>query len=421
MANSRFVGKLEVIDGPSGQVPIGQSGLGSSTFETEVKSQRNFSCKSVSPDTRIEFKMRRIQMLFLLLCIAGAVREARACTCSTPVLSDRDGAASQFEAAKAVFEGEVVSVKDSKDVGESEFTFKIIQSFKGLKEPTLRVFSDFEHTSCASGIRAGDKLFVYAFEGKEGKLYITACGRTGSLEETGADLRFARGEPATPEDRNPAGEKWRLMDDPTLKERGATLSGEVRWPEQVALRQAYVTLWEVDELGRRLDSSVAVQMTDSDGSFEIRYLHPGTYMVSAMDVNWAPTLRYLGILGTVSLLEGTHLNHEVVVLHSDPLGTVNVRVDPPQIPREKLFVVLRDVELDEETPGSSPYHHASTTKVDSDGVARFKQMPYGRYTVWVGMDGEDISKPSWMHDDIEVTLGSTNPEVSVQMHRKTSN
>ena len=385
-----------------------------------VQFYEEFFCKFLSLGTRIEVNMRSARMLLLCLCLAGMMEEAHACTCSTPVLSDRDDAANQFEAAKAVFEGEVVSVQDLKESGDptlTEFTFKIIQSFKGFKEPTVRVFSDSEHTTCASGIKAGDKLFVYAFEGKQDKLYITACGRTGSLEETAADRRYARGEPATPEDRIPAGEKWRLIDDPALKHSGATFSGEVRWPEKVAIREAFVTLWEVDELSRRLDSSVAVQNTDADGSFKIRYLHTGTYLVSAEDLNWGPAVRYLGILGTVLLLEGANLDHGVIILHSEPLGTVNVRVDPPEIPREKLFVMLRDVELDHETPGSSPFHHASTTKVDSDGVARFKQMPYGRYTVWVGMDRENLAKPSWVHDDAEVILDSAYAEVSVQMRR----
>jgi len=368
--------------------------------------------------------MRSIHLLTLCLFLSVVLDQARACSCVTPVLSDRDGAAEQFEVAKAVFAGEVTAIKDltvSGDAQLTEFTFKIVEPFKGIKESTVELFSDFEHTSCASGIKAGDRLFVYAFEGKEGKLYITPCSRTGSLEEAGTDIRFARGEPAILEDRIPYGEKWRLLDDPTMSEKGATLSGVVRWPQKVAMGKAFVTVWQVDEQNRRLNLIVATQKADSDGTFAVHYLPPGTYFVSGVDSKWEASFRYVGNLGIVSLLEGTKLDHQEIILHADPLGTVNVQVDAPEIPYEKLFVVLRDVELDLETPGSGPYSYGTTANVGSDRVARFKQVPYGRYNVSVMLYGEDISRPTWTHDDAEVTLDNAKAETAVRMYKTNSN
>jgi hypothetical protein len=364
------------------------------------------------------------KILILIFCLTAVTEQVGACACGSSNLSDRDEAAKEFEESKVVFSGEVISVKELEGVskmGAAEFTFSVIQSFKGPKQPRVQVLSTMEHTDCAFHLEAGNKLFVYAVEGKDGKLYIEACTRTSSLEHAAADFRFARGEPPSAEDLVPYGEKFRVEYDPTLKVRGATLSGVVHWPEHVAVGEAFVTIWEVDDQGRRLSSTVTTQKADADGKYEIRYLDPGKYFVSVADSRLRQTSRYVGIIGLISLPEGTRVTNEDVTLHSEPLGTVRIHVIAPEIPREKLFVVLRDVELDLETPGSSPFSsYGTTAELDSSGVATFKWVPYGNYNVSVGLYEEDLSRPSWTHDDASVTLDSADAERSVRMHRNTS-
>lgn len=113
--------------------------------------------------------------------------------------------------------------------------------------------------------------------------------------------------------------------------------------------------------------------------------------------------------------------HQDVTLRTEPLGTVTIRLIGASIPRERIFVGLRDVELDLETPGSSPFRFATQTSVDSYGVATFKQIPWGHYNVSVGLYDEDLEKPSWTHDDATVTLDGTTAELSIRMYRNDSN
>lgn len=370
--------------------------------------------------------MNLIKALVLTLCLAGTTRPARACSCAGTPLSDRDAAAEDFGAAQAVFTGEVISAKTLIDANESgrgltEFNFKIIQSFKGDKSSTVTVFSSMENTDCASGMKVGDRLFVYAFEGKDGRLYVAPCDRTTSLESAGADLRFALGQPATAQDRVPADERFRLDLEPELKTIGATLSGPVHWPEKATHGDTFVTIWEVDEQGRRIDLHLADQKVDADGRFEIRYVKPGGCFVSASDSRLGMPAKYVGVLGLVYLPEKATVAGQDITLHAEAVGTVTIHVIGASIPRERTFVVLRDVELDLETPGSSPFRFTTQTDVDSNGVATFKQIPWGRYNVSVGLYNEDVEKPSWVHDDATVTLDGPTAELSIQMHKNNPN
>jgi hypothetical protein len=370
--------------------------------------------------------MNFIKALVLTLCLAATTNPARACSCSGTALSDRDAAAEEFDAARAVFTGEVISVKtmidaDETGLGLTKFSFRVIQSFKGDSGSIVRVFSSMERTDCATGMKVADRLFVYAFEGKDGRLYVGHCDRTSSLEFAGADLRFALGEPATAEDRVPADERLRLLLEPDLKAKGATLSGQVRWPEKATRGDTFITIWEVDEQGRRLDSRLAVQKVDPDGRFEIRYVKPGNCFVSVADSRLGVPPKYVGILGLVSLPERATLVGQDVTLHAEPLGTVTIRVIAASIPRERVFVDLRDVELDLENPGSSPFQFGTEKSADSDGVATFKQIPYGHYNVSVGLYNENLEKPSWTHDDATVTLDGPTAELSIQMYQNHSN
>jgi hypothetical protein len=190
----------------------------------------------------------------------------------------------------------------------------------------------------------------------------------------------------------------------------------VHWPEKATHGDTFVTIWEVDEQGRRLDSELALQKVDPDGTFAIRYLQPGNCFVSVADSRPGVAAHYVGVLGLVSLPEKATLAGQNVTLHAEPLGTVTIRVIAASIPRERVFVQLRDVELDLETPGSSPFKFGTQSSADSNGVATFKQIPYGHYNVSVGLYDENLLKPSWTHDDATVTLDGPTADLSVQMY-----
>ena len=197
-------------------------------------------------------------LISAILLLALSCRSVQGCSCVEIFVSDRDEAAREFKAASVVFEGEVLSVERAKPFDLSTIspplrpiyanrkpavigiTFRVLRQYKGGNAQELTIYTDAHDSGdiCAPVADPGERWFVYGYSGNDGKTYISFCSRTNRLEGASADLRSARGEPATAEDLIPAGEKDRLRSEPSLKEKGATLSGSIhRSNREVSVEQ----------------------------------------------------------------------------------------------------------------------------------------------------------------------------------------
>lgn len=251
-------------------------------------------------------------------CFAGSLRTVQACTCSGPGVSDRDDAAAEFRDAAVVFEGEVsaspkeIVARTGSDPGLSMIQFRVLRAYKGNLGDSIQLFDSWTGTGCGSDVlRPGQKLFVYGFKGKDHKIYIQPCTRTTFLNSAGPDIRFARNESPTKEDLVPPGERRRLDRDPTLKRRGASISGVVRRADGGDPSEVYITIWDVDKNGARSSIGLveATQKVNADGSFEIRFLLPGKYSVTAEDRGIRSAEKCQADYGNVVLVERQVLSH----------------------------------------------------------------------------------------------------------------
>lgn len=362
--------------------------------------------------------------LIVALFFAGGLRTTQACVCSGPAVSDRDDAAAAFRDASVVFEGEV-SASPKRIVGPTGsgwglgvIQFRVLRTYKGNLGDSTELFDSMVGTDCGSDdLRPGQKLFVYGFEGEDHKIYLHACSRTTFLVDAGADIRFARNEPPTQEDLAPPGEKWRLYRDATLAERGASLVGTIVRDDGGDVSNAFVTLWLVDENGlrNRAGAVAAVLKVNVDGSFDIRFLAPGRYNVTAADPQVTPTTRYVGEYGNIALAERQVLSSVVVHLHAEPLGSIRVRVVAPLELHDKVIVELRDKTADDTR--LAPFAHSQTARIDDKSVASFNSVPYGLYDVYVVLSGEDSNKPSWTHEKVQVELNGNQAEAVVKLQK----
>jgi hypothetical protein len=320
-----------------------------------------------------------------------------------------------------VFEGELlpggheISTWNGKP-GLSMIPLRVTRSYKGASGEFLEVYDANAETDCGFGEpKPGTRFFVYGFRGKDGKIYIQACSRTASLDAAGTDIRFARNDPPTKEDLAPPGERWRLYRDPTLAERGASLMGTVRRKDGGDVSHVFLTLWDVDENGARsrAGSIAAHQEVNGNGSFEIRFLAPGQYNLTAEDLPKNSTAEHVADYGNVTLTERQALSHLVVDLHPEPLGTVRVKVIAPPELHDRVFVWLKEAETD--SVGKFPDHYAQTARIDAQSVASFDSVPYGHYNLYVMLTGDDLSKPSWTHDEVHVELNANHAEAVVKL------
>jgi hypothetical protein len=260
----------------------------------------------------------RAASLTVAFCLAGSLQTAQACVCSGPAVNDREDAAAEFRDAAVVFEGEVsaspkeIVAPTGSQLGLSVTQFRVLRAYKGNLGDSIQLFDSMAGTDCGSdALRPGQKLFVYGFEDKAHKIYIQACTRTAFLEFAGPDIRFARNEPPTKEDLVPPGERRRLDRDPTLKRRGASISGVVRRADGGDPSEVFITIWDVDKNGARSSIGLveAIEKVNADGSFEIRFLRHGKYNVTAEDRGIRSTEKCQADYGNVVLAERQVLSH----------------------------------------------------------------------------------------------------------------
>jgi hypothetical protein len=159
----------------------------------------------------------------------------------------------------------------------------------------------------------------------------------------------------------------------------------------------------------------ALQKVSQGGSFEVRYLSPRQYWVTAEDLQPTPTARLVGEFGKIELAQGQTYADVNVLLHPEPVGRVSIRVIAPKELHDRIFVWLRDADMD--SAGGNPYKYAETARLDDQNVASFMYVPYSRYDVYVMPTGEDISKPSWTHDDLEVRLSGGSTEAVIELRK----
>ena len=70
-----------------------------------------------------------------------------------------------------------------------------------------------------------------------------------------------------------------------------------------------------------------------------------------------------------------------------------------------------------DSAASAPFAYSKTADLDAMNVALFESVPYGKYDIYVLLGGDDISKPSWTHDNAQVQLNRNHAEVVVELHK----
>jgi len=361
----------------------------------------------------------KFSLLLLAIFVCGTTETAEACFCAGTVLNARDEAAEEFAAAAVVFEGEVlpgghlVAAPHLPELGLGVIVLRVIRSYKGDTGQVIEIYDDMAGSDCEFGQpEPGSKFFIYGSKGKDGRIYVRSCERSGPDELAEADIRFARNEPATSEDLEPPAEKERLQSDPTLAVRGATLHGIVRPVAGESLRNLRVEVWTPDDCGVRQSSS-GIQKVQADGTFDFRYLAPGVYVVTALDSGKSPVPRYRGESGTVLLGEDQISSSVTVTMHLEPVGTVRIRVAAPSELRARVTVSLRDHEANR--VGGGPFPYIAAEVPDANNVALFEGVPYGMYDVDVQITGDDLNRPSWTYDDLQVQVSGALAEMVVQL------
>lgn len=151
---------------------------------------------------------RRLSRTALLLLIGTALLflipgTCFACSCVVP-----PDPATALEEAHAVFEGELLSVKQERyDDGllrtimlRDANLFEVNRTWKGAEETQIVVYDNGGGASCGIDFQEGETYLVYVYLNQDGQPYTSLCSRTRAIAHAGEDLA-ALGPGSEPEKR----------------------------------------------------------------------------------------------------------------------------------------------------------------------------------------------------------------------------
>jgi Tissue inhibitor of metalloproteinase len=316
-----------------------------------------------------------LRLLLISVTLLFLVDKASACLCLGPRQLDGFHPCMTYWSADAVFTGQVVGMSyaqtdaDGKPAPFSQkiFHFSIDKAFRGVEGRTAEVITNSSEASCGYHFIQGQRYFVYAQRGSDGKLIEFLCGPTVPLDKAARDLAYAE------EVKGGVKGAW-IVGAVVKHERGAFVEYGIR----SRLAGIEVILEQGDQEGKWLASTV----TNSDGVYEFRDLGVGTYHVRAAfpfgPREWFPAGRPKD--HTVSIIEETRCQSESFVLTTS--GSVQGRLVTPegeQLPQQYLALIP----VDETGKELSSSLSLSASSLPESGSYHFRNVVPGRYLVAV--------------------------------------
>lgn len=297
-----------------------------------------------------------------LLCLNS---EARACGCPGSFIQSQS--CSAYWNANVVFAGTVTEVGPMIPVAGSDrqlfttngrFTrFTIEDGFRGVKGETIETFE--RGTSCDYHFKLGERYFVYGGrDPKDGKIYVSACSATKSLDHAEDDLAYARGV---------------IRNEPTPNIIGLvtreTRAGADHYRQNTNLEGIRVV--------SNGDAGSAEAFTDSKGIFRFFGLAPGRYGVRALTSSDLRRL-YGEDVVKVQVVDGRCSGGQFTVT---PLSLITGKVlDVDGAPaKTRLNLVPIDLAGTQITPAEGSIE----TYSDDQGIYKFDWLAPGRYLVAV--------------------------------------
>jgi hypothetical protein len=244
-------------------------------------------------------------VLFLNFSAVGSF----ACTCfgSNNAKTMRDAAAWFSEgahASKFIFEGSVnkQEVKDG-SIGAPATAMSmtssgqyravsvhVMHAYRGDASGDVTVITGVGGGDCGFDFETGKSYLIYASKTGDGMFFTSMCSGTSAMEDAGAELRVLRGEAPTADD---------LMDRYAyylkyLPQRSSTACGRVAMADGSPFARASVDMTQIRGESLRPRSAEEPDLSKPDGSFCIRGIYPGRYVLTAKKLDFDRDLRWMG-------------------------------------------------------------------------------------------------------------------------------
>ena len=239
-----------------------------------------------------------------------------ACTCfgSNNAKTMRDAAAWFSEgahASKFIFEGSVTkqevrtgsagmpgTAMSMTAYGEYRaVSVHVVKAYRGEAGGDVTVVTGVGGGDCGYDFETGKSYLIYAAKTGPNTFTTNMCTGTSLLEDAGAELRFLRGEAPTADDSMDRYAYYLKY----LPKRTGTMCGRVSKADGSPFAEAQVDVTQIREESLFPRTASDPDLSKPDGSFCIRGIYPGRYVLTAKTLDYRHDLRWMAYYPGVAL------------------------------------------------------------------------------------------------------------------------
>jgi hypothetical protein len=339
--------------------------------------------------------------LAVMSLLAVLASSALGCTCESPsdAKTVRDLAVWYSEGANSseiIFEGVVENQRllagtvDARQNSASPSTvspqrvisFRVLRAYRGDVSGLVTVLTASSDADCGFDFDTGSQYLVYADRVDDNTLRTSICTGTSLSQHAAPALRVLRGEDPTPDD---------LLDAKSYYDKFApqwtgTVCGRIIKPDGTPLAKAWIELTQVRDDTLLPNTAAESATANSDGTFSIRYIRPGKYLLTAERLDSKDYLRWSGYYPGVM----AHAEAKLIEVHAgENLSDIQFAVGKVRVHTVLFRIVTSDgsalplkqlgVSVDAAERDALSYHLAQNRTVK--GVYPAGYVPQGRYLV----------------------------------------
>lgn len=302
-------------------------------------------------------------------------------------------------------------------------TIRVLRMYRGPSRERYTVRTGFGNGDCGFDFETGKAYLIFADTGGDGSLVTSICTPTKPLEAASpALLRYLQNEPASAEDS---------LDPEAYNKNYAprwygSVCGKVVGPDGSPLWKARVDVWQVRDDPFPPYWVSASDLSQSDGSYCIEMIRPGTYILTAEKENFTAGNRAMGYYPSVyrhseavhiEVTAGSAQKLPSFQLHEESLYDIRIRAVTPEgtpPPAGGMFVAIRATEQDGLSYRIGSY-------LEENGARTFGFIPAGKYIVTCAfapeLNSEKFSKniAMWLPSVEQNVLVTGNTEVVLKL------
>jgi hypothetical protein len=299
--------------------------------------------------------------------------------------------------------GDVVPADFEQEPPEMDVSFEVLRSYRGVEGKHVQVRTGLGGGDCGFDFESRETYLVFAYKDHSGELSTGICSSTALIAESQSNLAYLRGEPDIPESNQKklATDRGAICGHLVLDTPARTSDGQI-----LLFRDGDKSLVPSDEIE-----------PGADGSFCIRDLRPGKYVVVFRDgPDESPDLFafYLGVIKPseatkVEVAPGETVSHLLFKVPSRQTYTISGKISAFNKSKRQAEPKVMLVGAADRFLLALGY----SADVATDGSFALLHVLPGKY--WAAVMVDSDGNPKWSTRKVEVNVDGDVTGLSLEL------